>query len=178
MIIAPFLVLSVFLLTMQTVLFQHLPPWLGKPDLLFLLVVFLAYRIDIIPGAVLVLLIGFFIDIFSGVFLGLYPSIYLFIFFLLKATSKHIALNETAYQAPFAVISYLFAESALYISISILAPDNTPEWSWRSMLLQLLLLAVLAMPLFGFFDSYMALCTKKLAQLLPLTRKSGNRFKS
>ncbi len=178
MLFASFFLLATFLLTIQTALFPFFPSWAGNPDLLFLLVVFLAYKVDIINGAILVFLIGFLIDIVSGFLLGLYPTIYLIVFFLLKTLSKHIALNDSAYQAPFAVISYLFSMSAIYILSSILAPLSILEWSWRTMLLQTLLLAIISIPFFSLMDLYMTFSVNKLGKWRLIKTRGGNRFRS
>ena len=71
MLIFAFIVFSLFLFVLQNTLFAELPAWLGRPDLIFLLVVFLAYRFEAIKGAVLVFLIGLFMDIFSGIFFNM-----------------------------------------------------------------------------------------------------------
>jgi len=47
MLVSVFFFLGVFLLILQTTLFQILPEWAGKPDLLFVLIVFLAIRMDV-----------------------------------------------------------------------------------------------------------------------------------
>lgn len=178
MLIASFFLLGVFQLVMQTTLFQSLPAWLGRPDLLFILVVFIAYQVDLFRGAILAFLMGIMTDIFSGVFLGLYPVIYLLVFFFLKAVSWHTALNESVYQAPFAVISYLLASGAIFVSSSLLSPDSPIDWSWRVMLLQALLLSIIAVPLFSLYELYMVFCTKKLARWRPFKARTENRFRS
>lgn len=178
MLIISFIVFGFFIFTLQTTLFPLLPTWIGRPDLVFLLVVFLAYRFDTIKGAALVFFIGLLLDVFSGIFLGIYPTIYLLIFFVLKMLSRHIA-NEATYQAPLAVISYLFSACCVFIISSLLAPEIQLDWSWRTMLLQILMLAIIAMPFFLLCELYMNFCTTKLGRWRPLKLKgSGNRFKS
>jgi rod shape-determining protein MreD len=178
MLFISFLVFGLLLFVMQTTLFSMLPAWLGRPDLIFLLIVFLAYRFDAIKGAVLVFLIGQLLDIFSGVFLGIYPTVYLLVFFILKILSRHIA-NESTFQAPLAIISYLFTASSIFILSTMLAPDALIKWSWRIMLLQLIMLTVVAIPFFALCDLYMTFCTKKLVNWRPFRLPTGgNRFKS
>ena len=178
MLIFSFIVFSIFLFVLQTTLFAELPAWLGRPDLVFLLVVFLAFRFDVIKGAVLVFLIGLLMDIFSGIFLGIYPTVYLLVFFILKVLSKHLA-NEATFQAPLAILSYLFTASCIFVISSLLAPEAHLEWSWRIMLLQIIMLAVVAIPFFSLCDRFMTFCSDKVVKWRPFkSRDSGNRFRS
>ena len=178
MLIINFLLLGVVLLIAQTTIFQMMPQWLGRPDLLFLLVIFLAYRIDIIRGAALTFMLGLLMDIFSGIFLGLYPVVYLLIFFFLKAISRHVAFGESAYQGPLVAASYLLATTGLFVFATILSPDNTPNWSWGIILLQVLLISVISIPLFGLFDYVRMKTPKKISGWQPFSKNSGNRFRT
>jgi len=72
MFIAIFLILGILILVLQTTFLQLLPVWLGKPDILFLLVVHISCQPEIFRGSVVILLLGLLMDVFSGVFLGLY----------------------------------------------------------------------------------------------------------
>jgi len=177
MFILIFLSLGIFLIVVQTTVFQFLPVWLGKPDILFLLVVYLACQADILRGAFVILVLGLFMDVFSGVFLGLYPVIYLLVFAFIKGISRRIAINEFAYQVPLAVISYLFVGVGMFVLSFILAPDSPPQWSWGLMLLQLFIIAVIGTPVFGIFDSIMSFYrSHSAAGRFPGTRKA-NRFR-
>ena len=174
MLIPLFIVFGVFLLVLQTTLFSFLPSWFGRPDLVYLLVVFLAYRFDAVRGAILAFFMGLLLDVFSGVFLGIYPTVYILVFFILKILSKQIA-NETTYQVPLTVISYLFSASCIFIITSLLAPETHLEWSWRALILQIVMLAVIAIPFFFLCDACLNFCTKKHSFSM---KSSGNRFKS
>jgi rod shape-determining protein MreD len=178
MLFISFLVFGLLLFVLQTTLFSLLPAWLGRPDLIFLFIVFLAYRFDAIKGAVLVFFIGLLMDIFSGVFLGIYPTVYLLVFFVLMILSKHVA-NESTFQAPLAIISYLLSAGCIFIISTMLASEALIEWSWRIMLLQVIMLTVVAIPFFSLCDLYLTFCTKKLAKWRPFRLPNGgNRFKS
>lgn len=173
-----FLILGALLLIMQTTLFQVLPPWLGRPDPLFILVVFVAYRLNIFQGALLVFCLGLITDIFSGVFLGMYPIVYLLVFLLLKVISQYITTNESVYQIPLAAVSYLLSFSGIFIASSLLAVDNPPEWAWGQVLLQILLLLVIGIPCFIVFDFILTLLSKKEFIKRFLRPSGGNRFSS
>jgi len=177
MFILTFFVLGIITLVLQTTLIQLLPAWLGRPDLMFLLIVYVACRADIIKGAFLILVMGFLMDVFSGVFLGLYPVIYLLVFAFIKGISRQISINEFAYQVPLALITYLLVNTGMFLVSFMLTPDSPPQWSWGGLLLQLIMLAVIGIPVFGFFESIMLhLGTGSMPRRL-LGARHGNRFK-
>ncbi len=171
-----FLFLGMITLVFQTTLLQLVPSWLGRPDLMFLLIVFIACRAGIIKGAFVVLVMGFLMDVFSGIFLGLYPVIYLLVFAFIKGISRQIVINEFAYQIPLALISYLLVNTGMFIVSFMLAPDSPPQWSWRGIILQLVMLAVIGIPFFSFLENTMNhLGTGSMPRRL-LGSKPGNRF--
>jgi len=146
-----FFLLGAFLLIFQTTLLHALPEWFGRPNLLFLLIVFIATNLDLFKGAVLALLFGLLMDIFSGVFLGLHPIVYLVLFFVLQRISKHLATNEAVHQMPLVAFSYLFSASSIFIFATILAPESKIYWAWGTEILQVLILAVICIPFFHIF---------------------------
>jgi len=172
-----FLILGILILVVQTTFLQLLPTWLGKPDILFLLIIYISCQADILKGSVLILLLGLLMDVFSGVFLGLYPVIYLLVFAFIKGISRKIAINEFAYQVPLAVISYLFVTTGMFLFSYSLAPETPPQWSWGTILLQLLMLAVIGAPVFGFFDYITNFYRSSSASGRFLGTKKSNRFK-
>ena len=177
MLITIFLILGILILVLQTTFLQLLPPWLGKPDILFLLIVYIACQADILRGAIIVVLLGLLMDAFSGVFLGLYPVIYLLVFAFIKGISRQISINEFAYQIPLAVISYLFVSLGMFFFSFFLAPDSPPQWSWGIILLQLLILAVIGTPVLGIFDSIMNFYRSSSASGRFFGTSKSNRFK-
>lgn len=175
MLILSFLSLGTFLLILQTTLFHVLPDWIGKPDFLFTLIVFLAIGIDAYKGAILALLLGLLVDIFSGIYLGLYPVAYLVLFFVLKGASEHLAIDESAHQVPLVAISYIITSCGIFIFASILTPESNIDWSWSSLLLQILILFIISIPLFNIYNGLLSLCQKKTKPSF-FRRKPGNRF--
>lgn len=65
-----------------------LPPF--KPDLLLVIMVFLALRASFETGAPLAWLLGMFNDIFSGLYLGLNAFAFLLSFFVIKSVSTRL----------------------------------------------------------------------------------------
>lgn len=177
MLITSFFILGTVLLTLQTSLFQVLPDWLGRPDLLFVLLIFISIRTKTYQGAVLALLFGLVMDIFSGVFLGVYPVLYLLLFFAIKGISMHFILDDPAHQAPLVAVSYLVNNIGVVIFTMILAPENSLMWAWGGLILQMLILSVITVPLFKFFDVILIRVNKKPSKLSFQQTWIGNRFK-
>lgn len=174
-----FLAIGVLQLSLQTSLFMFLPPWLGKPDLLFVLVAFTAYRVDALRGALLVFMMGVMADVYSGSLLGLYPSIYVLVYLFIKVAARYVSLDEAAYQVPLIASSYLLAASAVFVITCVFLPDNLPAWPWGAVLLQLLLLGIMTIPLWSFYGLLLAWCTRERRGVRRLLHRSafGNRFK-
>jgi len=177
MFIIIFLILGILILVLQTTFLQLLPVWLGKPDILFLLIIYLSCQSDVIRGSVVILLLGVLMDVFSGVFLGLYPVVYLLVFAFIRGISRRVAINEFAYQVPLAVISYLFVSIGMFLFSYSMTPDTPSQWYWGTILLQLLMLAVIGAPVFGIFDSIMNFYRRTSAVGRFPGSKSENRFK-
>lgn len=177
MLIFSFLILGATLLTIQTTLFTMLPSWMGNPDLLFLLIVFIAIRFDLFRGALLALFFGLMTDIFAGVFLGLFPVIYLLLFFILQGLSRLLIIDESVHQAPLAAASYLFTNSCIFIFARILAPDSPLAWSWRNIILGTLIMAVIAIPFYHLCAMIHELAKNDLKKRSFLRSKTGNRFR-
>jgi rod shape-determining protein MreD len=169
--------LGVFLLILQTSLLTILPEWVGSLDPFFVLIVFVAIRLKLVHGAVLILVLGLIMDIFSGIFLGIYPITYLLLFFLLHGLSRRLAIHEVFHRIPLVIVSYLFVNSLLYSFASYLAPENELLWNWKEILMEIILLAVITLPLFTLFESFDTFLTPKKAAQFFLRPKNKNTFR-
>ena len=172
-----YFLLGVFLLVVQTSLLTILPEWLGTPDPFFVLIVFAAMRLELVHGAVLLLLLGLVMDIFSGIFLGIYPITYLLLFFVLHGLAKKLAIQEVIHRIPLVLASFLVVNTLLYFFATSLAPENELPWYWKDILLQILLLGLITMPLFNTFEAFDALLSPKKAGLFFLRPKHKNTFR-
>jgi len=172
-----FFLLGILLLILQTSLLISLPEWLGRPDPLFVLIVFAATRLDLAHGAIVLLLLGLVMDIFSGVFLGLYPIVYLLLFFVLHSLSRRLVIHEMVHQIPLVLSCYLFVNGLIFIIATMLAPENDLAWNWKKILLQMLLLAVISLVLFPLFHFAEQLSAQKKPASFLLRPKPKNTFR-
>ena len=177
MLIIGFFLVGTLMLAFQTALFPVLPPWLGNPDLLFILVVYLGCKMDIVRGALLVFLFGLMLDTFSGFFLGLHPIVFLAIFLIIKGITKYTSLNEGLYQPPLAATAYLLASAAIFSTSSVLADSSDLKWYWGVIMLHFLLVSILTLPCFVVFDYAMTLFQKKPTFQI-FSKKKTNKYKS
>lgn len=172
-----FFAIGILLLVLQTTLFQLLPAWLGRPDLLFLLIVFIALRLETFRALVLTLLLGMVMDIFSGPHMGIYPLVYLLLFLILKVISRNLALEDSIHQVPLVMVAFLGMATGIHLLISLLAPENPVFWGWPQLLQNIVILGVVCLPFFHLCRWLLTLLEDKP----PLTffqfkRRSANRF--
>ncbi len=175
---APFIILGTVLLVLQTSFLPLLPGWFAKLDPLFVLVVFVAVRIDPYRGALLVIYFGMLTDIFSGIYSGLHPVVYLTLHFFIKLLSRPLVLNEPPHQIPLVLSSYFFVLSLTHLITSFLSPDVASLWNWKEIIVRLLLLALITMPLFSLYDFTMTKLSPKKALEILIKPRNKNRFRS
>jgi rod shape-determining protein MreD len=166
-----FWLLGIALIVVQTTLLQSLPLWLGRPDFVFILVAFIAYRFAWIPGIVLVLSLSWIIDVVAGVYLGLYPLLCLLTFTALKLLTSKSVIKESTYQIPLVGLSYFLVQMFLYFTSSMALPEDMQEWSWGLTLQKTALLVVVAIPLFLLFSSLHEYLQKRRLRAKTLRRR-------
>lgn len=172
-----FFLLGAVLLALQTSIFPLLPAWIGIPDLLFILIVFLALNLKLYQAGSLILLFGVVMDIFSGLFLGLYPLTYLGIFLLIRLLATRLSIAEPTHQPALMVLCYLLATSLIFILATIFSPTPPMAWSWLKIMQQLLIIAVLAIPMSRFYGLVLAGCDHRAAKRLRSREKNTNRYR-
>jgi len=146
--ILAFWLIGILLIVVQTTLLQYFPPWIGRPDFLFIFIAFIAYSFAWIPGILLVFSLGWIMDVVAGIQLGFYPLVSLVTFAALKTLAQNKALKETTYQIPMVGISFFLVQVLLNFSYTLVSPEALPEWSWGGTLQQTALIMVSAIPIF------------------------------
>ncbi len=173
-----FFILGIFLLVLQTSFLTSLPDWMGRPDPLFVLIVFVTVRLKPPSAPILLLLLGLIMDIFSGIFLGIYPIVYILLFFLLFSLTQRLFLYEAVHQIPLVLTCYLLVNGLLFSVATFLAPENALVWQWKKVLLQMFMLALMTLPLFSFFDSLDRWVTRKKATSFFQRAQQKNTFRN
>lgn len=166
-----FWVLGIVLIVVQTTLLQSLPVWLGRPDFVFILVAFTAYRFAWIPGIALVFTLGWIMDVMVGIYLGFYPLVCLISFTTLKLLTNRSPIKESTYQIPLVGLSYFLIQMFLYFAYTVTLPEYLPEWSWGLTLQRTGLVVAAAIPLFILFSSLHEYLEKRRLRSKPLRRR-------
>ncbi len=148
-----YLLLGVLLVVVQTSMLQLLPGNFARPDIIFLLVAFSAYKLPWIPGVFLSFSLGWMLDVLVAANLGYYPFIFLAVFVILKTITVNSPVKESAYQIPMVGVSYFLLQIGLYFFATISAAHAIPDWSWGQVVQDTLLLILAAIPFFLVFNS-------------------------
>ncbi|MBC8207687.1 MAG: rod shape-determining protein MreD [Desulfobulbaceae bacterium] len=172
-----FFLLALLLLAVQTTIFQFFPVWLGSPDLLFVLVVFVAYRFDWVRGLLLVIFYGWMMDVVSGFYLGIYPVLYFLVFILLKILAEKSPIREGLYQIPMIGASYFVVQLLFYVFFIIIQPDALLEWRWSQVIKETFVLLVASIPCFLALNRLFEIFAGRRFASRILLRRSGNRFR-
>lgn len=149
---AVFLFLGVLLCVLQTSALQMIPGSFARPDLVFLLVAFAAYKLPWLVGILLAFTVGWVLDVLVGVNLGYYPLQFLFVLVCLKLLTINSPVKESAYQIPMVGLSYFLMQMAVYLISSMTFQYGLPEWSWVSIIQETILLILAAIPCFLLFN--------------------------
>ncbi len=178
MIILVYTLLGFLFVILQTTVFMVHPVWPAAPDLYFILVAYLAYRVDLLRGLVVLFPVSWAMDAFSGLMIGTYPLICFLAFVLLKIMDARVPVRESLYQVPLIGACYLVVSRLVYFFFSLFSPDALASWSWPLMLLRATLLVLLAWPLFRFLEFINKRLQGKLVPLAVLRVRTGNRYRS
>ncbi|MBU4041802.1 MAG: hypothetical protein KJ900_02750 [Proteobacteria bacterium] len=180
MLIFSFLLVGITLVVAQTSIFQFFPSWLGNPDLLYILIAFIAYRFDWLRGLLLVILLSWIMDVVSGLYLGTYPLLYFFLFLSLKIFKENSPVKEAVYQIPLVGFVFIVEYSCFYSFYSLVLPGILPEWSWMQIFQETFILIVATIPCFLLYNSLFEHMSKRRFRFVPpriLRKRSGNYFR-
>ncbi len=167
-----FWLLGIGLIVFQTALLQFLPQSIGRPDFIFILIAFAAYRFAWIPGIVLAFSLGWIMDVMGSIHLGFYPLMCLLTFTAIKTLTDKSPVKESTYQIPLVGLCYFFMQMLFYFIYSLVLPDELPEWVWRATLQRTIFVMIAAIPLFLLFNSLYETIQKRKMRTGPMRRKS------
>ncbi len=171
------LVVGLVLIILQTTVFMFTPTWVAAPDFYYILVAYLAYRIDLFRGLIILLPVSCVLDVFSGTIIGMYPAICFSGYFLLRFISSKMPVRESLYQIPFVAVSYLVVSWLVFQLLNFIQPGTLIPWSWPVMLLRAGLIILFSFPLFRFFEFLNLHLRGRLSSLKILRSRSGNKYR-
>jgi rod shape-determining protein MreD len=171
------LAVGLLLIILQTTVFMLTPTWVAAPDFYYILVAYLAYRIDLFRGLIILLPVSCVLDVFSGTIIGMYPAICFSGYFLLRFISIKMPVRESLYQIPFVAVSYLVVSWLVFQLLNFIQPDTLVPWAWPTMLLRAGLVILFSFPLFRFFEFLNLHLRGRFSSLKVLHSRSGNKYR-
>ncbi len=168
------LVCGMIIITLESTILVRLPPWFGRPDLLFILLVWLATRFDSIREIILVIILGLILNVISGVNPGIYPVAYLFTFVMIRGSIHHLNLDNN-HQAAMIALAYVVFYLIVWF-FSALTPYPALI-AWHQAIPELVALAILSFPIMHLFDLILKPFDEKdLIDRLGRRRRNKNRY--
>ncbi len=170
-----FSLIGAAIIVIQSTLLPAFPEWLARPDLLFVLVSFVAYTFSWVNGLVFVFILGWLVDSVSGIYLGVFPLQYVLVFSLLKIVCEKSPLKEVAYQIPLVAVSYFVSKIAFYVLFAFILPETLSEISWMKVIQETIILVVVTVPMFLFFSRLYEYLSDKRIGYRVLKKKKNRR---
>lgn len=176
MVFSFFLVLAVIMVVAQTSLLQVNVLWPAAPDLYFLYLAYLAFRLGVFQSVLLVFALSLMLDAVSGLTPGYYAAFCFISYVLLRMATQRLPIKESVYKTPMIGVCYLVVSAFMHLLLSLALPHAVLGWSWPLMLLRAGLIVVLARPLLATFSFFhRALSNPALLRVTLL--RTGNRFR-
>lgn len=152
MVVFNFMVVGLLLVILQTTLCMPTPVWPAAPDFYYVLVAYLAFRLDVLRSLLILFVLVCILDVLSGTILGMYALLCFGGYFLLRLLSAKLPVNESLYQIPLVGLSYIAVSWVVYLLLDLLEPGQQVSWYWWKMLVRTTLVVVVSYPLFFLFD--------------------------
>ena len=175
MLVLSFIVLGVLLVILQTTLCMPTPVWLLAPDFYYILVGYLAYRLDLVRSLLIILPLGCTLDVLSGTVLGMYSILCFSGYFLLRFASDKLPVHESLYQVPLIGLSFLLISWCVYILVQALGIGELIAWSTWKMVVRSILVIMFSYPLFLLFDLVRRMSQRSLVPWKRLRLRTDNR---
>ncbi len=147
-----FILTGLLLVVIQTTLFMPASTWIASQDLYYILVGYLAYRLDFFRSVLILLPVSSILDVYSGTVIGTYPAICYCGYFLLKFMTVKMPIRKSLYQFPLVAVSYLIVCRIVILLLDFFQPNLIVGWSWLPMLLRAGLIYLFSSPLFRLFE--------------------------
>ncbi|MDR0476773.1 MAG: hypothetical protein LBH14_02370 [Desulfobulbaceae bacterium] len=169
-----FFLVAVITVVVQTTFLRGVPLAWGSPDLVFILVVFVAYRFAWLPGLLLVFCTAWMFEVTTSLRLGIYAIQCLVVFILLKTFTRNIPIRESFYQIPLGVLAFVLSR-LFSLFVSLVVGQGTEEQAWWPLLRDVLWFAVLAWGLFRVFDALLASAERFSSRGRPMAKSFNGR---
>jgi hypothetical protein len=175
MVVLHFIAVGLALTILQTTICMRTPVSFMAPDLYYILVAYLALRLDVLRSLIILFPLACVLDVLSGTILGSYALICFGGYFLLRQLAVKLPINEILYHLPLISLSFLAVSWAAYLLLELLQPGHQAVWSWWKMVLRTVLVALCSYPLFLFFGVVQKYSQRSFLSWSKLRLRSDNR---
>ncbi|MCL2458232.1 MAG: hypothetical protein FWF31_05160 [Desulfobulbus sp.] len=175
MVVLHFIAVGVVLAILQTTVCMRTPVSFLAPDFYYVLVAYLALRLDVLRSLVILFPLACVLDVLSGTILGTYALICFGGYFFLRQLAGKLPVNELLYELPLISLSFLAVSWAVYLFLELFQPGQQAAWSWWKILARMLLVALCSYPLFLFFDLIQKYSQRSFLSWGKLRLRSDNR---
>ncbi|OQX14924.1 MAG: hypothetical protein BWK76_13905 [Desulfobulbaceae bacterium A2] len=125
----------------------------GVPELHYLLVMYLAFQSSLLFALAVLAPLGLLLDAVSGVLPGFHAAFCIISFLTIRLlVQRSHWLRGSSLRLPLLGLNYLLVSGLLYLILSYFKPDTLRSWSWLTLPLHALILVILALPCFRFFN--------------------------
>jgi rod shape-determining protein MreD len=144
-----FFIFGVFFLLFQVSFLSHLVPFVPRPNLVLIILVYLAVGSDSIWALSWTACMGFLFDVLSGGPFGLFSFEFLVLHIVIRGVSRALVLQRPAFQAGVVLLSH-FLQTLFFATILALLGLPFPGEIFQAgqLLLSSLIAAFLGLPLF------------------------------
>jgi rod shape-determining protein MreD len=175
MIIVAFFLIGLTLIILQTTVFMPHPVWIFSPDLYYILVAFLAYRMDPVRSLLVLFPLSWVLDVFAGTILGTFPAICIIGYIFLHMLNLKLPVRASLYQVPLVGVSFLFVTWLVHLALDFFEPGAALGWSWPQSIVRAVMIVVFTFPLFRFFEWLLGHMSKPSSGFSLFRVKGGNR---
>jgi rod shape-determining protein MreD len=175
MVVLHFIVVGLVLTILQTTLCMRTPVSLLAPDFYYVLVAYLALRLDVLRSLIILFPLACVLDVLSGTILGSYALICFGGYVLLRQLAARLPVNGLLYHLPLICLSFLAVSWMTYLLLEFLQSGQQAAWSWWEMTLRTLLVALCSYPLFFLFDLIQKYSQRSFLSLSTLRLRGDNR---
>jgi len=175
MVILHFIAVGVVLAILQTTVCMRTPVSYLAPDFYFVLVAYLALRLDMLRSLIILFPLACVLDVLSGTILGTYALICFGGYFFLRQLVGQLPVNALLYHLPLISLSFLAVSWAVHLVFEFLQPGQQAAWSWWKMVSRTLLVALCSYPLFLLFDLIQKYSQRSFLSWSTLRLRSDNR---
>lgn len=154
--------IGIFVIIFQTALLPtSLAATIQLPDLVFVYIVYCAYRFNLLQGIFLAFSVSWLQDVVGAVKLGLYPVECLIIFFIFRFLSQNNPIKNVLFQFPLVGLAYFVMQLIVTMLHTLMDPISQPPILWIPLSMESFFVFLISVPSFAIFNYIYRWCEKR-----------------